>query len=92
MHSRATQGHRLEFQSTAGYLAREGSPANEGSIIPFDLVVDGKIYTLAEGKVLRIQGDAGQSSHLLTVRIGDTKNKLAGTYKAVITIRIASNM
>ena len=29
MQTRATQGHRLEFQSTAGALLREGSPANE---------------------------------------------------------------
>jgi hypothetical protein len=92
MHTRATQGHRLEFQSTAGYLLREGSSASEQSSIPFVLAVDGQTHTLSEGMVLRIQGEAGQSSHLLTVRIGDTRNKLAGTYKAVITVRIASNM
>ena len=92
MQTRATQGHRLEFRSTAGYLLREGSPASESSTIPFALAVDGQTYTLSEGTVLRIQGTAGQSSHLLTVRIGDTKNKLAGTYKAAITVHIASTM
>jgi hypothetical protein len=92
MHTRATQGHRLEFQSTAGYLVREGSSANEGSTIPFVLAVDGQTYTLSKDTVLRIQGLAGESSHLLTVRIGETRNKLAGTYKAVITVHIASNM
>ena len=92
MHTRATQGHRLEFQATTGHLLREGSPASELSTISFVLAVDGQTYTLSQGTVLRIQGDPGESSHLLTVRIGDTRNKLAGTYKAAITVRIASNM
>ena len=92
MQARATQGHRLEIQSEGGYLLREGSPANETSSISFVLTVDGQTYTLSKGAVLRIQGGAGQSSHLLTVRIGDTKNKLAGIYKATITVHIASSM
>ena len=92
MQIRATQGHCLEFRSTAGSLLREGSPANELSTIAFVLAVDGQTYTLAEDTVLRIQGAPGQSSHLLTVRIGDTKNKPAGTYKAAITVHIVSGM
>ena len=92
MQTRATQGHCLEFQSTAGSLRREGSPASEASTIPFVLAVDGQPYTLSEGTVLRLQGAPGQSSHLLTVRIGDTRNKVAGTYKATITVRIASRL
>ena len=92
MQTRATQAHRLEFQSTAGALLREGSPANEPSTIPFVLDVDGQTYALSKGTVLRIQGTPGQSNHLLTVRIGDTKNKLAGTYKAAITVHIAAGM
>lgn len=92
MQTRATQGYRLEFQSTAGHLLREGSPAGEQSAIPFILSVDGQTYTLSKDTVLRIFGVAGQASHVLTVRIGDTSNRLAGTYKATITVRIASGM
>ena len=73
MQTRATQGHRLEFQSTAGYLLREGSPAGERSTIPFVVTVDGQTYALSEGTVLRIPGTPGQTSHLLTVKIGDTR-------------------
>ncbi len=92
MQTRATQGHCLEFRSTAGSLVREGSPASEQSTIPFVLAVDGQTATLSTGATLRIQGAPGQSSHLLTVRIGDTTNKLAGAYKAAITVHIAPSM
>ncbi len=92
MQTRATQGHCLEFRSTAGSLVREGSPASEQATIPFVLAVDGQTTTLSKGTVLRIQGAPGQSSHLLTVRIGDTRNKLAGVYKGAITVHIAPSM
>ena len=59
MHTRATQGHRLEFQSTEhGHLL----PARGAQLVncppfPFVLAVDGQTFTLSQGTVLRIQGD-----------------------------------
>jgi hypothetical protein len=92
LQTRATQTHRLEVQATAGYLLREGSTPDETSTIPFTLAIDEQSYSLTENAILRITGAPGKASRLLTVAIGDTSRKMAGTYKAVITIRIAANM
>ena len=92
MQTRATQGHHLEFSATAGQLVRDGSPAKDASTISYTLAVDGQTYSLAKDPILRVSGNAGQANRLLTVRLGDTSNKLAGTYKAIITIRIVSGL
>ena len=69
-----------------------GARPGMSSTIPYTLAFDGQTYTLAKNTVLRVSGNAGQSSRLLTVKLGDTSNKLAGTYKAVITIRIVGGL
>ena len=92
MQTRATQGHHLEISTTAGQLVRDGSPAKDASTISYTLAVDGQTYRLAKDTVLRVNGSVGQASRLLTVRLGDTSNKLAGIYKAIITIRIVSGL
>lgn len=92
LQTRATDVHQLEVQVSAPYLLREGSAANEFSTIPFTLAMDGQTYQLTNNAVLRIAAPPGQASQLLTVKIGDTSRKLAGAYKAVITIHISSNL
>jgi hypothetical protein len=90
MQTRATQSYRLEIQATNGYLVHEGSWFGDLSMIPYVLAVDGQTYSLATGNVVVIKGPPGDGSHLLTIKIGDTRNKMAGVYKTVISIRISS--
>jgi hypothetical protein len=92
MQTRATQQHRLIVQATTPYLAREGGPITEVSKIPFALSIDGREYTLQEGSVLNIHSPPGEANRLITVKLGDAANKLAGIYRATITIRIASDL
>jgi hypothetical protein len=92
LQSRATHTHQLEVKASSNHLLRAGSDVSEVSTIPFTLALDGQTYAVGADAILRIPGSPGQSRRLLTVRIGDTSRKLAGTYKAVITIRIGSNL
>jgi hypothetical protein len=92
LQSRATHAHQLEVKVSSNHLLREGSDVSEASTIPFTFALDGQTYAVAANATLRVPGPPGQSRRLLTVRIGDTSRKLAGIYKAVITIRIGSNL
>jgi hypothetical protein len=92
MQTRATQHHRLIVQATTPYLAREGGSSSEVSKIPFALSIDGREYTLQEGSVLNIHSPPGEANRLITVKLGDAANKLAGVYRATVTIRIASDL
>jgi hypothetical protein len=92
LQTRATHPHYLEIRASSGYLLHEGGGTSELSKIPFSFAIDGQTYQLASDTALRLAGSPGQASRLLSVTIGDTIGKLAGTYKATITIRIGSSL
>ncbi|WP_127078074.1 hypothetical protein [Rhodomicrobium lacus] len=89
---RSTQNHRLEIQAENGALIREGSPPGDSTSIPYVVTIDGQSSQLKKGAIWRVNGPAGESSRRLNVTIGDTADKLAGLYKDVITVHIASDL
>jgi len=91
LQARSTEGHRLEFLSeNKGYLIRGGSSPSDISKIPYVLSIDGQRVDLSGSSFFPSQAGGGETSRRIVVTIGDTHNKLAGTYKDVVTIHILS--
>ncbi len=90
LQTRSTQDHKLEFTSEhRGYLVREGSLGDAISKVPYTLSIDGQAVAVSGGAFLEFKTNSRETSHIMTVTLGDSRNKMAGTYKDVIIIHIA---
>ncbi len=92
LQTRTNGGHRVEFRSVnGGFLALQGH-SGPASTIPYAAAVDGQPVPLAVSAALSFAAEPGEMSRRLTVTIGNTSGKLAGTYIDVITVSILSSM
>ncbi len=90
--TRTNNDHRLVFQSVnGGYLSLHGH-SGPASKIPYSATVDGETVTLTAPVALSFATEPGEASRRVTVTVGDTSGKLAGTYTDVITVSILSSM
>ncbi len=90
--TRTNNDHRLVFQSVnGGYLSLHGH-SGPASKIPYSATVDGEPVTLTAPVALSFAAEPGEASRRVTVTVGDTSGKLAGTYTDVITVSILSSM
>jgi hypothetical protein len=91
LQTRSTGHYQLQFSSgNKGYLVREGGAAGEKSRVPYALSINGQQVNPSGDSFLQFNTESRETSHKIAVAIGDSSNKMAGTYKDVITIRIAS--
>ena len=91
LQTRATADYSLHFGSkNRGYLVCEASSSAKISRIPYSLMVDGQPIALLGSAFLQFKAQAGETSRHFTFTIGDTENTMAGLYKDIITVRIAS--
>ncbi len=92
LQTRTNGDHRLELKSAnSGVLALLGR-SGPASTIPYAAAVDGQPVVLSAPAALSFAAEPGEASRQLTLTIGDTSGKLAGTYTDVITVRILSSM
>ena len=92
LQTRTNNDHRLVFQSVnGGYLSLHGH-SGPASKIPYSATVDGEPVTLTAPVALSFAAEPGEASRRVTVTVGDTSGKLAGTYTDVITVSILSSM
>ncbi len=92
LQTRTNSDHRLVFQSVnGGYLSLHGH-SGPASTIPYSATVDGQPVTLTSPVALSFAAESGEASRRVTVTVGDTSGKLAGTYTDVITVSILSFM
>jgi hypothetical protein len=92
LQTRTNGGHNIEFRSVnGGFLALQGH-GGPASTIPYAAAVDGQPVALSAPAALSFAAEPGEASRRLTVTIGDTSGKLAGTYIDVITVSILSSM
>ena len=92
LQARTNGNHHLEFESAnRGVLALVGR-SGPASTIPYTATLDGQPLALTSRTALSFAPAPGESTRRLTVTIGDTSGKLAGTYLDVITVAILSFM
>jgi hypothetical protein len=92
LQTRTNGNHHLEFESAnRGVLALVGR-SGPASTIPYTATLDGQPLALTSRTALSFAPAPGESTRRLTVTIGDTSGKLAGTYLDVITVAILSFM
>lgn len=90
LQTRSTQDHKIEFTSEhRGYLVREGSLGDAISKVPYTLSIDGQAVATSGDTFLEFKTNSRETSHIMTVTLGDSRNKMAGTYKDVIMIHIS---
>ncbi|MGO8780725.1 MAG: hypothetical protein ACLQKK_17730 [Rhodomicrobium sp.] len=88
---RATADYSLHFRSqNNGYLVRGGSNSPGNSRISYGLTVDGLPIALSGPAFLQFKARAGETSRRFSFTIGEMANTMAGLYKDIITVRIAS--
>ena len=92
LQTRTNGGHQIVFRSlNGGFLALNGL-SGPASTISYVADVDGQPVTLTAPVALSFAAAPGEAARRLTVTVGDTTGKPAGTYTDVITVSILSSM
>jgi hypothetical protein len=92
LQTRTNGDYRIVFRSLNSGLLTLAGRSGPASAIAYAAAVDGHPVALTAPVALSYASEPGEGTRRLTVTVGDTSGKLAGTYTDVITVSILSSM
>ncbi len=90
LQTRATTPYSLAFMSHNRGVLAPVIAQDSAQSVPYAISVDSQSVNLAAIPAFTVQTAPGETTHRITITLGDTSNALAGVYRDVIVIKITS--